>query len=227
MRLPRAVLSATFQRMIEQGKPLDRTADLSGMLACRQCDALYPGPLPEDGQRAVCPRCHAVIAAPRRRGGLVIILVSLGILGLAAAAMFLPFLSIRRFGLGNSVSLFEAVALFAPGILAWAVAALVLGVPLLRAAIGIYVLGPMVAGHPPALRAGDAFRLSERLRPFAMAEIFAIGCAIALTKLGSYARVEIGPAFWIFGGMAVLTVLLDRLSCSWTIWTTLDQTRKS
>ena len=201
--------------------------DLSRVLACRQCDAIYPGAPPEPGDRAVCPRCHTVIAAPRKRAGAWIIGLSLAILGLAVAAMFLPFLSIRRFGLGNNVSLFDAVAFFAPGTLAVAVAILVLGVPLIRAAISLYVLGPIMAGRAAAPRAGAAFRLSERLRPFAMAEIFMIGCAIAVTKLGSFARVEIGPAFWIFGGMAALTVLLDRMTCSWTIWNTLDQSPRS
>ncbi len=198
-------------------------ADLSRVLACRQCDALYPGPPPEPGERAICPRCHAVIAAPRRRAGVAIIALSLGILALATAAMFLPFLSISRFGLGNTVSLFDAVAFFATGILAVAVAVMVLGVPLARAAISLYVLGPLVAGNHPAPKAAGAFRLSERLRPFAMAEVFAIGCAITIAKLGSFAKVEIGPAFWIFGGMAVLTVALDRMTCSWTVWNALER----
>lgn len=206
---------------------MNTTTDLSRVIACPQCDALYPGAPPLPGERAVCHRCHSVIAAPHKRAGAWIMLLSLAILGLATAAMFLPFLSVRRFGLGNSVSLFDAVAFFAPGVLAVAVAILVLGVPLMRAAISLYVLGPIMAGRAPAAYAGAAFRLSERLRPFAMAEIFMIGCAIAVTKLGSFARVEIGPAFWVFGGMAVLTVLLDRMSCSWTIWNTLDEAARS
>ncbi|MEM0948496.1 MAG: paraquat-inducible protein A [Pseudomonadota bacterium] len=201
--------------------------DLSRVLACRQCDALYPGAPPLPGERAECPRCHAVIAAPRRQAGIWIIVVSFGILVLAGLAMFLPFLSIRRFAIGNTVSLFDTVAFFAPGGLAILVSGLVLGVPLTRAVINLYVLGPLVAGRAPAFQASRAFLISERLRPFAMAEIFVIGCAIALAKLGSFARVEIGPAFWIFGGMAALTVLVDRMTCSWTIWNALDQTTRS
>ena len=93
--------------------------------------------------------------------------------------------------------------------------------------LAIYVLLPIVLDRPPARGATQAFRLSEALRPWSMAEIFAIGCAVALVKISDLADVAFGPAFWMFAALVLLVVAQDNFLCRWSVWNSLDKTRTS
>ena len=68
----------------------------------------------------------------------------------------------------------------------------------------------------------QAFRFAQDLKPWAMTEIFAIGCAVALVKLGGLAQVLFGPAFWMFVALSVFVFLADRALCTWSIWSALE-----
>lgn len=206
--------------------PLVDADDIPNLIACPQCDALYRATPPAPGERAVCARCHTVLAAPRKRAGTAIVALAVAVVILVGAAAFLPFLSINVVGLGHAVSIFDAIVVFSGGelaLLAVTMAALVLVIPMLRAVLVIYVLVPLVLDRPPARFARRAFRLSERLRPWSMAEIFAIGCAVALVKLTDLANVEFGPAFWMFSSVVLVIVLQDRFMCRWSVWNALDR----
>jgi len=146
-------------------------------------------------------RCHTALITPRAKAGLQIIAVSLAIVILVIAATVFPFLSIKVAGMQNSVSILDAALAFSDGpliALALSTAALIIFIPLLRVA----------------------------LRPWSMAEIFAIGCAVALVKITDLADVTFGPAFWLFAILVVLVVAQDNFMCRWTVWKSLDGLRK-
>lgn len=198
---------------------------LTELIACPTCDAMYHVQVPEKGERAVCTRCHTVLIAPRRRAGLYIIALAITVMILVVAATLFPFLRISAAGMSHSMSLVEAALAFSSGplvALALIVLALIVLVPLLRVMLLVYVLVPLVLDRPPRPGARSAFRLSEELRPWSMAEIFAIGCAVALVKVGDLADIHFGPAFWMFTGLVVITVLQDRFMCRWSVWNALD-----
>ncbi len=195
------------------------------LIACPRCDALYAAQEPRAGQRVVCTRCNTVLIAPRNGAYLRVVILALTTMILMAGATFLPFLQIRVAGISHSSSLFDAAMTFtearmAP--LAVAVAALILFIPVLRVALIVYVLGPLAAGRPPLPQAAAAFRLSEDLRPWSMAEIFVIGVAVALVKVADLAQVHLGPAFWMFAALVVVVILQDGYMCRWSIWKSLD-----
>ncbi len=205
-------------------KPLDYTS----LIGCPQCDAVYTLDAPEFGQIANCPRCGTRLISPRRKAGKQIIALSLSIAVLIVAATVFPFLTINAGGRSNSVSILQAALVFTDGILvflSFATAALIVFIPFLRVLLSLYVLIPLVNDRPPARGATRAFRLSEALRPWSMAEIFALGCAVALVKITDLADVEFGPAFWMFSGLVFLIVLQDRLLCRWSVWNALDTTQ--
>jgi paraquat-inducible protein A len=56
-----------------------------------------------------------------------------------------------------------------------------------------------------------------------MAEIFIIGVAVALVKVAGLATVTLGPAFWAFVLLVIVTVLKDSFMCRVTVWQTLSQ----
>jgi paraquat-inducible protein A len=195
------------------------------LIVCPQCDAVYQIVRPENGERAVCTQCHTVLIAPRRRAGLQIIAVSLAVMILILAASVFPFLSITAAGNTNAVSILDAALAFQGGplvFLALCTAALIMVVPLTRVILVLYVLIPMVRDRPPARHAMQAFRLSEALRPWSMAEIFALGCAVALIKVADLADIAMGPAYYMFAALVILVVIQDRFMCRWTVWNALD-----
>ncbi|MCI2393267.1 paraquat-inducible protein A [Aliiroseovarius sediminis] len=203
---------------------------LDTLIVCPHCDAAYKLRRPGVGERAKCQRCGTILISPRRKAGLQIIAVSLAVAILIIAATVSPFLTINAGGVSNSVSILDAALAFSDGpllALALTTAALIIFVPLTRALLSIYVLLPIVMDRPPARGAMQAFRLSEALRPWSMAEIFAIGCAVALTKITDLADVAFGPAFWMFAALVILVVIQDNFVCRWSVWTSLDKTQKS
>jgi paraquat-inducible protein A len=203
-------------------------AQLTGqddLIVCPQCDAAYQMQRPGHGERAVCTRCHTVLIAPRRKAGLQIIAVSLSVVILIIAASVFPFLRIEAAGAQNAVSILDAALAFQGGpliVLALCTAALIMVIPLMRVILVLYVLIPVVADRKPARHAMQAFRLSEALRPWSMAEIFALGCAVALIKVADLADIHMGPAFYMFAGLVVLVVVQDSFMCRWTVWNALD-----
>ena len=199
------------------------------LIVCPKCDAAYKLARPAHGERAVCQRCHKTLIAPRRKAGSQIIAVSLAVVILIIAATVFPFLQISAAGTSNAVSILDAALSFADGpmiILALLTAALIIFVPLLRMLLTLYVLVPVVLDRPPAQYAMQAFRFSEALRPWAMAEIFAIGCAVALVKIVDLAQVAFGPAFWMFGALVVLVVAQDSFMCKWSVWDSLEHPKE-
>lgn len=199
---------------------------LEHLIVCPQCDAAYTLKRPVAGERASCQRCKTILIAPRRNAGLQTIALSLAITILIIAATVFPFLSINAAGAQNSVSVLDAALAFSNGpllALSLATAALIIFIPLARAMLAIYVLVPVVFDRPPARGAIPAFRLSEALRPWSMAEIFVIGCAVALVKITDLADVTFGPAFWMFAALVILVVVQDNFQCRWSIWNSLEK----
>lgn len=200
--------------------------DLDDLIACPRCDAVYHVEEPEHGQRAVCARCHAVLIAPRKRAGKQIIAIALAVVVLVVAATVFPFLSISAAGVVHRSSVLDAALAFSGSPLlvglSLAVAALIVVIPVTRALLAIYVLTPLVLDRRPYSGAIRAFRVSEALRPWSMAEIFAIGCAVALVKVADLAQVAFGPAFWMFSALVVLTMVQDSFMCRYSVWKSLE-----
>jgi paraquat-inducible protein A len=203
---------------------------LDDLIVCPQCDAAYSFKKPQSGERAVCQRCHKVLIAPRKNAGMRIIAIAFAVMFLIIGATFFPFLTIDAAGNKNAVSVLDAALAFSGGpliLLSFATAALIVFIPLARVLLTLYVLLPVVLDRPPARHAIAAFRLSEAMRPWSMAEIFVIGCAVALVKVADLAQVGFGPAFWMFGILVALVIAQDSFMCKWSVWNSLENPKKS
>ncbi|MDR9393022.1 paraquat-inducible protein A [Roseovarius sp. SYSU LYC5161] len=197
---------------------------LERLIACPVCDVVYTVPTVESQDRAVCARCHTVLIAPRRKAGKRLIALALTVLILIVAATVFPFLAIDARGLHRDASVLQTAFAFsgAMSVLSVAVLFFIVVIPATRLALLIYVLAPLIRDRPPARWAQQAFRLSEALIPWSMAEIFALGCAVALVKLSDLADVVFGPAAWLFAALVVIVVVTDRLMCRYSIWKSLE-----
>lgn len=197
---------------------------LDGLIACPHCDLVYSAPLVAQNERAYCQRCHSVLIAPRRKAGKTLIALAASTLILITGAMFFPFLSIGAGGLHHGTSIVQTsltftgpLALLTPAILAF-----IIIIPMTRLLLLIYVLAPIIRDKPPAPLARHAFRLAEDLTPWSMAEIFAIGCAVALVKLSDLAEISLGPAAWMFAALMIIIVSSDMLLCRYSVWKSLE-----
>lgn len=199
---------------------------LSNLVACAHCDTLHETAMLAPGEKAYCQRCGVVIMTNRPAAFAQILSLALAAFVLMLAAISFPFLNLDVAGNHNETSVVAAIMAFNSGfgvILAVAVAFFIIILPLTRLAALIYVVGPLVCGKPPRKGARAVFRLAGRLRPWAMAEIFMVGVTVALIKVAGLATVTIGPAFWAFTGLVIITVLKDQLICRYSIWQALDR----
>jgi paraquat-inducible protein A len=205
-------------------------ADLSGLVACPQCDLLNREPEIADGTRARCARCGTVLLQPKAGAAATIVALAMGALVLMVVAISFPFLAIDASGLHSEASVLDAALSFAQASgqmapLSVIVAALIVVLPVTRLVALIYALWPLALGHRTRPHAAAAFRMAMRLRPWAMAEIFIIGVAVALVKVASLAHVGLGPSFWAFVGLVVLVAAKDTVLCERSLWRALEAAR--
>ena len=204
--------------------------EIDSLIACPACDALHNlQPVPPHA-RARCRQCHTVLLSPRANAMTQIVMLSMAALVLMVAAVFFPFLDLRASGLEQKSSVFDAVTAFSDGLLlplSFAVAALIIVLPAVRLAATVYALGPMMIGTRPARHAAAAYRLAQALRPWSMAEIFVVGVAVALVKIAGMATISLGPAFWAFVALVLVTALKDNVTCKLTVWQTLENRARS
>lgn len=203
-------------------------ADLDALVACPHCDCLHRVSDVPVGATAKCARCHVVLFQPRRGAITKIVSLASAALVLMMAAVSFPFLEVEASGLSSRASVIDAVMAFAnvSGLMAplsVIVAALIIVLPVSRLVGLIYALGPVAAGRRPRRYAALAFRVAMRLRPWAMAEIFIIGVAVALVKIVGLASVGFGPAFWAFIGLVLLVAAQDSMTCERSIWRILER----
>ncbi|MFD3190239.1 paraquat-inducible protein A [Sedimentitalea sp. HM32M-2] len=204
--------------------------DPAGLIACPVCDVLHRQADIPNGARARCRRCHAVLMAPRAGAMTQIVMLAATALILMVAAVFFPFLELRAGTFQQRSSVFDAILAFSDGLLlplSFAVAALIVVLPAVRLAALLYTIAPMMIGHAPLPQATRAFRLASALRPWAMAEVFIVGVAVALVKVAGLATISMGPAFWAFVALVLVTTLKDTFMCKLTIWKTLEARRNS
>lgn len=197
-----------------------------GLMACPRCDALHVEEELEPGETARCVRCGGVLAKPRGGAFVQLIALSFTTVVLMMGAIFFPFLEISRMGFGNATSLFGVGMAFADGVLlplVLAVMAMIVGLPVLRAFLLVYTLSPLAQGRAPYRHAAGAFRWSELLRPWSMAEIFVIGTAVALVKVAGIATVHLGPAFWAFCALILVNLASRGFMCQTTIWDAIEE----
>lgn len=196
-----------------------------GLMACPRCDALHVEDELTSGETARCVRCGTVLARPRAGAFGQLIALSFTSMVLLMGAVFFPFLEISRMGFGNATSLFGVALAFADGVLlplVLGVMVLIVGLPVLRAFLLVYTLVPLAQGLPPYRHAATAFRWSEILRPWSMAEIFVIGTAVALVKVAGLASVHLGPAFWAFCALILVNAASHAFMCQTTIWDAIE-----
>ena len=199
----------------------------TNLVCCPTCDVLHdvPGTLPLGG-RVRCVRCHTVLATARPDAVRLVVVLALTTLILMSIVIVFPFLQLKQGVFTARATVIDTIMSFSVGIMAplsIAVGLFVVILPVAREALLLWALGPIVAGRGLLPGARPALRWADRLRPWAMAEIFMVGVAVALVKLADLATLTMGPAFWSFAAIVVITAVKDTQLSGHSVWTAMDK----
>jgi paraquat-inducible protein A len=202
--------------------------DLSHMVACHDCDALFETRELQEGESVVCPHCAAKLHTHRPNSVHRSAALAVSAAALFLVANFFPFIELKAGGQGTRIVLAQSVSeLQAHGSpwLAAAVAVFILAAPAIALGGMLYILLPLLQGRllPGAIR---VCRWVYGTDPWNMIEVFLIGVLVSLLKLGDIATVKLGVAFWAFGGLIVcLTASLSAIDRR-DLWARLEALEK-
>jgi paraquat-inducible protein A len=199
---------------------VDASGPSSMVIGCRDCGLRYGVARVPAGYTVRCNRCGAVLLAPMgatREFGLA--LSSTGLI-LAAIANLAPLMSLRIEGRLQEASLASgAIALMQDGL--WPLAALIMlttvVVPVIKLGGTSYVLLMLGRAHPPR-HTRALFRSLEKLRPWAMIEVYLLGVFVAYVKLTDIATIEIGAALLALGALTLTMATIDATLDAEAIW---------
>ncbi len=195
------------------------------MIACTTCDALHRMSEVPEGGRLRCRRCGSILLRSEHGSLDSILGAALAMVLLVGSAVFMPFLQISVRGFQSSASLIDTAFAFTGGVtapLTVAVLLLIVVIPITRAVLLFYALLPLRLGLRPPPEARRAFFWAAKIKPWSMAEIFIVGVAVALVKIGGLATVSLGPAFWELTIIAVIVALETASLSEKTIWRMLE-----
>lgn len=209
--------------------PLQYRADsVDGpVIACHDCDALYPRPHLRPGQKLRCTRCGAVLLASKRNGLEKCLTLTLASLVLFLVANSFPLLAMNIEGRVQQSAIVSGVhELYRQGY--GAMAAMVFVVSILAPALKI--LGVLYVLLPLRFRrrvpyAAWVFRRVETLRPWSMTEVYLLGILVAVVKLADLARIEAGLALYCFAALIFFMAAADAALEPEEIWERLESRR--
>jgi paraquat-inducible protein A len=164
------------------------------------------------GQKAWCVRCGSLLAKGSRFGLDTALACAVGGFILAFPAAMLPFVTVSKLASERVGLLFTGVAtLWHDGMRLLAIWVTICGalVPfLLLGTLALLGLPARFGWTPVAPR---LLALAARaLEHWAMPEVQVLAVLVALVKLHTLVGVSIGPGFWCYAGMSLLTLLAWR-----------------
>ena len=201
------------------------TAHTPRLRECDDCGLLLRLPALPAHAIARCPRCSLVLR--RRRAEPTIrplALAATGIVLMWVGAQF-PFLDLRVGAQEHQTTLISGpreLAAYDQWVVAVAVLATTLMIPLLRLAGLAWVLLNLERQPAPRYLA-PLFRWIERLKPWAMIEVFMLGVFVAYTKLIDLAQVNVGAALYALAGLMLVMAAVDNTLDPEAVWRRIDR----
>jgi paraquat-inducible protein A len=176
------------------------------LVACHQCDLLHRATALVPGGVARCRRCGGTLYRNAGAGLDRAVALTLTALVLLAIANSFPIVALEFQGQRDATTLLGAVeALYRQEkpLVAGLVLVTTVIVPAVELIGMLYLVLPLRLGRVPRLFA-PVNRLMQAVRPWGMVEVFMLGLLVSLVKLGGFATVIIGTAFWSFAALMVV-----------------------
>lgn len=176
--------------------------EIPRVLVCRYCGQVHRHVPLRARQRALCLRCHSLLAVGSARTGSTMAWALTG-LALLPPALMLPFASINKVGHERVQHLFGGVhALWQHGLSVLSSWVLICGV-VAPALLLITIAALSARGLLDGPTTRGARKLAAAMEHWAMPEVQVLAILIAMTKLGTLVHVQLGAGFWCYGAMAL------------------------
>ncbi len=200
------------------------TALSHSLIACHDCDLIQRKRELQNNQRAVCPRCGAVLYVRREDSLNRTLSLMLTALVLLFLANVFPFMSFTIEGRTQETVLLTGVKdLYYQGF--WPLAILVFSVgvffPLLKSLSVVYLILPLKMGIRPK-KAIPVFRFVEKITPWSMMEVYLLGVIVAYVKLIDLATIGLGAALYSFVALILVTAAADITFHPEALWEELE-----
>lgn len=196
-----------------------------GWIACHECDLLHRlVPVPE-GSAARCGRCGSTLYVRRHRPLERALAFAIAALVLFAVANVFPFLAFDFSGSVTHTTLLTGVErLWSEGypFVAGLVLVTTVVVPGTRLGVLLYTLLPVQFGKLPPGTVW-AFRATDAISPWGMADVFILGVIISAVKLADMARIIPGPALWALGGAVLALVAASAAIDDQDLWSLVEE----
>jgi len=189
-------------------------------VACPDCGLAQHLPPLAAGSLAACRRCRCTLAVNPGYSLEAVLALALAALMLMLFSNLSPLLVLHTFNETRQNWLFSGVAelwLEGFGFLALIVAAFSIVTPLVYLGLLVAVLSGLGLGARPALL-GRAFRWTQRMRPWAMPEIYVVGSFVAYSRLKQIASVDIGLGGWAFLAATLAFLAVDAVIDRGAVW---------
>jgi paraquat-inducible protein A len=200
-------------------------ATASHPVMCRHCGLLQRIPALEALAVVVCNQCRVPLRRLQRNPSGRCLATTLTALICFAIACTMPLMSVSTSGMTLAADLFSGPKrLDQQGV--WELAVVVLfttvAAPFLKLVGTAYVLIGLRMHNPPHhLRA--VFAWEERLRPWAMVEVYLLGVFVASVKLVDIVHIDIGFAVYALVGVVVTTIAADALLDRRAVWEEMER----
>lgn len=192
---------------------------------CQDCGLFQTVPALEPGEVATCGRCNATLRHGRPDSLTRTLACGLGATFLFAVSLQAPFLDVRAAGRDYRANLFTGpVMLDEKGM--WEISLIVIITLVVMPAVQFLLLLSVLIGvrlkNPPRVLP-RLFGLVERLRPWAMIEVFLLGVFVAYTRLKAIAEVDIGPGLFALGGVMLCLIAAEASLDREEVWEALQE----
>jgi len=197
------------------------------LIACHECDLLHDIVALPDGASAKCLRCGTVLYQEKSNGIDRTLAYTVAGLVLFAFANAYPLMTFELEGRSQANRLISGVVgLFAQGM--WELASLVLLTSILAPLVFLlgmlYVLLPLRLNRQPWMLA-SVFRFMQKLRSWAMLEVYTLGILVAFVKLSDFGSVEPGIALYSFFLLIFALFAADLSLDPRDVWSRVEATR--
>lgn len=189
-------------------------------IACPDCGTLQELPPLARGDAALCPSCRHKLERTNGRSTVAALACSLATFLLLFPANLLPLMSVSMLGMRRATRIGAGVvALWNEHwfFLALAIAAFVVVLPFVRFALLSGVLLCLRLGRRPAWL-GRAFRWTVQLYPWAMPDVFLLGCAVGYSRVEARLSVTLGSGAFCFAAAAFLAMISRAALDRRTVW---------
>lgn len=195
-------------------------------MACSECGLVQSVPAPEAETVLECARCNNALTQPVIGGTEAPLVFALAALILLIPAALIPIMSVASFGIERFDRLPTGVeALWSDGFAALASVVFLCSImiPFVQLTMLIWVLARVRSA--PGAGLGRLFRWAVRLRPWAMIEVYLVGCCVAYTRLQDVGNVRVEGGGWCLLGATIAVLLTDMSLDERSIWRQIPQQR--